>query len=505
MSVSILCIVASRVLTIFGAVNHSLLFRRPHQGQRNIKLEGAHQARTTMKKAIRILCYALAVLLLLFVALIQRIDRTPFRETAHYAAWKEQISKADLMGDTGSIQVSWATQNITPLTPVPMAGYGNRWGAHFEAVRDSVYVKVIAIKSPETTLFLVAADMLVVPPNLTNRLASLLSAEGIGIDQVHIGTTHTHHSLGGWGKKLTGRLFSGKFDPEVEERLAMQFRDAIVRSQQDFVEADAFYAQVENEDNIRFRLDVEGGTIDPWIRSVVFRRTDGKRAKLLTYAAHPTTLRSRLLEISRDFPGVVVDSLESQDADIALYMAGAVGSMGARGEGETPMERMANIGQNIVKRYRSSQTEPVPHEGLASAYWKIPLPEPTARISQNLALRPWVFRTFFGDYPVFVKVSKIGHILMLGMPADFSGEIMRELDEYADSKGIELILTSFNGGYIGYITPDRLYDETLYETVTMSWNGFQAGGYFTQLAKDIIDLASDAERAQAPEEPALPE
>lgn len=455
-----------------------------------------------MKKAVRILCYTLAVLLLLFVVLIQRIDRTPFQETAHYASWKEQIATADLRGDTGSIQVSWAVQNITPLTSVPMAGYGNRWGAHFEGVRDSVYVKVIAVKNPTTTLFFLAADLLIVPPNLTNRLAKLLRDDGIGIDQIHIGTTHTHHSLGGWGKKLTGRLFSGKFDPEVEERLAMQFRDAIVRSQQDFVEADAFYAQVENEENVRFRLDVEGGTIDPWIRSLVFRRTDGKSAKLLTYAAHPTTLRSRLLEISRDFPGVVVDSLENQDADIALYMAGAVGSMGARGEGETPMERMANIGQHIVERYRHRETEPMSHESVASAAWEIPLPEPTARISQNLALRPWVFRTFFGDYPAYVKVTKIGHVLLLGMPADFSGEIMRELDEYADSKGIELILTSFNGGYIGYITPDRLYDENLYETVTMSWNGYQSGGYFTRLAKDIIDLAHEAEQVYASEEPA---
>lgn len=450
-----------------------------------------------MKKAIRITCYTLACLVLLFVALVQRIDRTPFQDTAHYAAWKEAIASADLKGDTGPIQVSWAKENITPLEPGPMAGYGNRWGAHFESVHDSVYVRVIAVKSPASTVFLVAADMLVVPPNLTERLATLLEPEGIGLDQVHFGTTHTHHSLGGWGKKLTGRLFGGKFDPEVEERLAIQFRDAILRSQHDFVDADVFYAQSENPDNVRFRLDVEDGTVDPWIRSLVFRRTDGKSAKLLTYAAHPTTLRSRMMEISRDFPGIIVDSLENQETDFALYMAGAVGSMGARGEGHSGFERTNNIAQGILAAYQNRESEPASHEGIASAYWEIPLPKPTARISQNLALRPWVFRAFFGDYPAYVKITKIGHVLMLGMPADFSGEIMRELDQYADLRNIELIVTSFNGGYIGYITPDRLYEEDLYETVTMSWNGYQAGGYFTQLAKDIIDLASEAEKKHA--------
>ncbi len=446
-----------------------------------------------MKKAIRITLYTLACILLLFVALVQRIDRTPFQETEHYAAWKDALANRSLKADTGAIQVSWAEANITPLAPGPMAGYGNRWGAHFEGVHDSVFVKVIAVRNPSSTLFLVAADMLVVPPNITERLEELLKRDGISMDQVHLGTTHTHHSLGGWGKKLTGRLFSGKFDPEVEERLANQFHDAIIRSQQDFVDADILYAESRNEDNVRFRLDVDGGQVDPWIRSIVFHRSDGKSAKLLTYAAHATSLRSRMLQISRDFPGIVVDSIENHSADFALYMAGAVGSMGAKGQGESGFERTNNIAQGILHSYQDRQVESICHDGIFTARWQIPLPEPTARISTNLALRPWVFRLFFGDYPSYVKVSKIGHILMIGMPADFSGEIMHELDTYADLRNIELIITSFNGGYIGYITPDKLYEENLYETVTMSWNGFQSGGYFTQIAQDIIDLASEAE------------
>src|SRR5690554_4190391 len=109
-----------------------------------------------MRKAIRITCYTLACILLLFVALVQRIDRTPFQYTDHYATWKEKIAVADLKGDTAPIQVSWAKENITPLTPGPMAGYGNRWGAHFEGVHDSVYVRVIAVKSRANTLFLLA-------------------------------------------------------------------------------------------------------------------------------------------------------------------------------------------------------------------------------------------------------------------------------------------------------------------------------------------------------------
>jgi neutral ceramidase len=96
----------------------------------------------------------------------------------------------------------------------------------------------------------------------------------------------------------------------------------------------------------------------------------------------------------------------------------------------------------------------------------------------------------FGDYETFIKITKIGNTLILGMPADFSGEIMVELDAYAKQKGVDLIITSFNGGYVGYITADKIYDSGSYETLTMSWYGYQTGGYFTEVSKDIVDKIS---------------
>lgn len=81
----------------------------------------------------------------------------------------------------------------------------------------------------------------------------------------------------------------------------------------------------------------------------------------------------------------------------------------------------------------------------------------------------------------------LGNTLIIGLPCDFSGEIMAELDKYATQKGINLMITSFNGSYTGYITHDMLYDLDLYETTTMSWYGFQNGKYFKEIVKDIVD------------------
>lgn len=445
-----------------------------------------------MEKALRVITTIIAILILIWVALVHKIDRTPYQETAHYAAWKTWIADKQFEAKTGDIQVGWAKENITPDTPGPMAGYGKRWGRHFESIRDSLYVRVIAVRNPTQTLYLLAADMLIIPPNVTERLAELLQEDGISLADVHLGATHTHHSLGGWGESITGQLFGGRYNPAVEERLALAFRDAIRKSRLDVVNAEISYAESSNDENIRFRLNVADGEVDPDIRSLIFQRADGKRARLVTYAAHATVLKADSLYISRDYPGMLVDSLENQEAEFAIFMAGAVGSMGPKAEGEDGYDRAENIAGNLLSHVQQSQVLPLENTPpLLSAYFELPMPEQDARISIDYALRPWVFRWAFGNYPTYIKVTKIGNTLLIGMPADFSGEIMNELDDYAQSKNIDLIITSFNGGYIGYITPGRLYEKDLYETITMSWAGYQSGQYFTEVAKDIIDKVSE--------------
>jgi hypothetical protein len=181
-----------------------------------------------------------------------------------------------------------------------------------------------------------------------------------------------------------------------------------------------------------------------------------------------------------------LDSLEKNKVDFGIYLAGAVGSMGPIEKGNDDFDEVKNQANGVLKHLNFTDNKELANT-LTSAYIEIPMNHPSARISKDYALRPWVFKYLFGDYPTFIKMTKIGQTLVLGMPCDFSGEIMIELDVYAKSKGLNLIITSFNGSYIGYVTHDRLYDRGLYETSTMSWFGFQNGGYFAQIVKDLID------------------
>ena len=439
-----------------------------------------------MIKTLKIFGYIVLGLGILAMVSIKKIDRTPFEETEHYKKWEQQVSKMNFENSTGEFEIGWAKENITPLQPGPMAGYGKRKGAPYQSVHDSVYIRAISIKNGDKYLWFVASDMLIVPPNVVEKLKLLLDKDNIPLSSIHFGATHAHNSLGGWGNSLTGRLFAGSYDPNVEVRIAEKMHVAILKSSKIRVKGEIFYEEAVDKEDIRNRLEISDGKIDQEIRALKFIRSDGKKAKLVTYGAHSTVLNSATLQLSRDYPGVLVDSLEKSDVDFAMYMAGAVGSMGPIEKGKDDFDEVNNQANGVLSHLKTSIESPLSNI-FYSNYFKIPLPTPTARISKNFGLRPWAFRILFGDYPTFLKVTKIGKTLILGMPCDFSGEIMIELDAYAKSQGLDLIITSFNGSYIGYVTSDRLYDRDLYETTTMSWYGYQNGGYFTKIVKDLVD------------------
>jgi hypothetical protein len=292
--------------------------------------------------------------------------------------------------------------------------------------------------------------------------------------------------LGGWGSSLTGRLFAGSYDAKVEIELAYKFSLSIMNSNKNLLSGSVFYDETIDSEDIRNRLGVADGMIDSEIRSLIFERNDGSKASLITYGAHSTVLNSKTMAISRDYPGVLLDSLEKSQFDFGIFMAGAVGSMGPIEKGKDDFDEVNNQANGVLKHLTFLQKQSL--EGsLISDYIEIPMNHASARISENYALRSWAFKYLFGDYPTYIKVTKIGKTLIIGMPCDFSGELMIALDAYAKVSGLDLIITSFNGSYIGYVTHDRLYDRGLYESSTMSWFGYQNGAYFTHIVKDLVD------------------
>ena len=444
-----------------------------------------------IKRVLKLIAAVLVLFIILLASLITTQDNTPLESTSFYKQWKEIAGnpaiKPVLIAD--SLKAGWASVNITPETPGPMAGYGKRRGKPFVGVLDSVFVRTLVLENNMTRAAIVSADLLIIPPTVTARLKELLTPSDIPYDHIYLGATHTHNSVGGWGRGISGLFFSGSYNPEVEEYLAQAIVKSLREAQRHVESAALTYREAYNTANINNRLIGGEGIVDPEIRAFDLQGKSGRELTLVTFGAHSTVLNSGTMLLSRDWPGVLIDSLNKGELKSGMYLAGAVGSMAPRSEGATDLDAMANQGNGVFQALKKAAPDSiVTRPVVAMLTLPLPLGDPAPRLTPKWALRSWAFNRLFGEYPNEIKALRLGNILMVGVPCDFSGELMAPLDSYAKARGLNLIVTSFNGGYIGYVTADKWYNLDKYETVAMNWFGPYKGAYFQEAIKDLTDL-----------------
>ena len=94
---------------------------------------------------------------------------------------------------------------------------------------------------------------------------------------------------------------------------------------------------------------------------------------------------------------------------------------------------------------------------------------------------------------------RVGDMFFVGLPGDFSGEISADWAAWAAGKGYDLWASSFCTAYIGYISPDKYYNNPgatgEYETGMMSWTGPHQEAFFTELMKRMFDDLTKAPAA----------
>lgn len=443
-----------------------------------------------MKLMIRYLGLALAFLLcalLLLVAFaIAPVDRTHVSSFGAFDSMNARIKNLDTVQITyGDFQVGFATANITPSFRVATAGYGNRKGKLFTSVHDSIYVRTLIISNGRKKVAIVSADLLIIPPVVTQQLATELPKIGFTIDNVYLGATHTHNSIGGWGEGAT-RFIYGSYDDNIVRLITDGIISSIRNAAANIAPAEIKSGKISVPQVVYNRL-IDGGPEDTSIRVVEIERIDEKKMVLMSFTAHATCLFSRNLEISRDYPGKLVDTLEAQGYDFAMFMAGSVGSHSCSPPsfGWECLDWMAGeISREFFSQY--GNLDVVNDSALQMIRVPLALSDPQVKISREWKVRSWLFRSAFGEYPVALTGMRLGDIAFVGVPADLSGEFNRGLDSVGTSVGLSVIPTSFNGGYIGYLTPIERYDMNHYETQLMNWYAPGTGDHVALSLQEII-------------------
>lgn len=445
----------------------------------------------------RILLYSLlglVLLLVLFLAVsLAPVDETPYQQMPYYAQTRQRLtSLPPLPVAKAGLRAGWAKVNITPPYTTPTGGYGERLGKHWQQVSDSIFARAIVLDNGSSTVAIIGLDLVITPPTVVEQLKKRLPEVGLRWENIYMGAIHSHNSVGGWAPRLVGQLIAGKYDEKIVNRLTEGVLTAIRAARAQRAPVQIGYGQTDASDLIANRLSPSGpvGPLDGKIRLLRFQKESGQSALLCTFAGHPTLFNGdNGRYLSRDYPGSLVDRLERKDTDFAVFLAGSVGSTAPKPRGSTDFQEIRNYAGDLAARVERILPTIQTHTDSTLGLLTLPLGlrEPNPRVVGNWRVRPWLFYVLYGDYPSDLKALRIGQTVLIGTPCDFSGELSVELQPIAARKGINLMITSFDGGYIGYITPDRYYARTSYETRDMNWFGPYNGDYFKEMIGGLIN------------------
>ncbi|MCB9651230.1 MAG: neutral/alkaline non-lysosomal ceramidase N-terminal domain-containing protein [Deltaproteobacteria bacterium] len=418
------------------------------------------------------------------------LDRRPPFGQAEYARHHAAVSAAAAatQAHPGALQAGWARVQIVAPEGVPLAGYGDREGAPSEGTRDPVYVRAFAVATDGAPAVILTADLLLLGPNVVDEVRARL-ADALPADALFFTASHTHSGPGGYMQGLLWEAVLGPYDEAAYEAVVSAHVDAAGQALAALAPAKVGSATARVPALIMNRVE-KRGPVDDQLLLVSFERlADGKKAALWLWGCHAVTLPAENMRISADYPGAVARAFEGSAVEVMGFAAGGVGSANPRYERPDakwlvrPLE--ARVQEALHSALRSAKAE----GKLAFARRRISRPDLHYRVERELEVWSGPIAMLVDMPHLDFSALALDDLVLLGMPAELSGELTREARRRAATSGVRLAVLPFNGTYLGYVVPRRVYDlpdeageEMLhYETHVVSFLGPWGADYLMNL------------------------
>ncbi len=432
------------------------------------------------------------VLITIAITTITTIDDSTYSESEFY---QQSISRIDSLAHVinnqqeDSVKVGWASRNITPKYPVRLTGNSSK---PYKQVNDSVYVKVIVLENKFQTIALISYDLWLIHPSLISKVKNKIVESQLPISGTYFTASHTHTGPGGWAEGLLGNLVVGGNDADVVTYIVDQTFKAIQLAYEAKEVSLLAYSETMSKDMVKNRLDDVNGKVDTKLRWLSMKNPTLGTGVYATFSAHAVMVPHRLNILSGDYPSYFTNQLEGDSTiQFAAFGAGTVGSHSPIRNGAFSFE-MVNEYSTKLTNYLLQNNDTSNYytpTSLKFVEWPVSLRSPHFRINNYLRFRPWLFNQVVKPYPASISILKIGNTVMIGLPVEFSGEFYDSLESYYLEHGLSLMITSFNGNYLGYAVPNHYYKNRVHsETREMNWYGEDNGEYFAFLIKEALTL-----------------
>ncbi len=458
-----------------------------------------------MKKALYFFIGFVVFLGILIFFSTGSVNVDPFVTSSYFKrtmARVDSIRKTE-MAVNDSVLAGFSKVSITPginyatddavagkFKAVPLAGFGARKGKFATGVHDSIFVKAVALKVGPKMMVFVGADLLIMPPNIIDIVTEQLAAKGISRDQLLFSATHSHSSIGAWGPGFVGEQFAGVPNMEIQKWMVGCIVKSVVTAVADLSKSEIGYGSFDAASLTRNRFIGELGTKNNDFTYLLVNQKGKRKAVIGTFSAHATTQGAGNMEFSGDYPGYWERKMEANTYDVAVFFAGSIGSQSPTGKGKG-FESARYIGESLadslIKKLPATAYQET--SGISDATLRVTLPEYHLRLTPKINLSTWLSRILMPEpQNVFFQAIRIGKLIWISAPSDFSGEYALQIKNSLTVKGYYAVISSFNGSYVGYIVPGRYFYMDEYEPKIMGWFGPTMGDYSMDLIRHLTDI-----------------
>jgi neutral ceramidase len=460
---------------------------------------------TSMRKALKIFLALITLVAIIFLVSAGTVKDDPFMTSSYF---KQSMLRVDSLKKTeihvtDSVFAGFSKVSITPsisnsvddpttgkFKNVPLAGFGARKGKPATGIHDSIFVRSVALKIGSKLMVFVGADLLIMPPNIIDEVVKQLAEKGVSRDQLLFSATHSHSSIGAWGPGFIGEQFAGKANLAIQQWLVGRIIKSVVLAVADISKSQLSYGDFDAGQYTRNRFIKELGTKNSDFTYLLIDQRGKRNAVIGSFSAHATTLGDKNMEFSGDYPGYWERKMEANKFDVALFCAGSIGSQSPSGKGNA-FEGSRYIGESLADSLIRKLPNANYHETAAfsTTTLRVQMPEYHLRLTTKINLATWLSNKLMPEPKnVFFQAIRIGQLIWISAPADFSGEYALQIKDALAAKGFSALVSSFNGSYIGYIVPGRYFYMDEYEPKLMGWFGPTMGDYSMDLIRHLTEI-----------------
>jgi hypothetical protein len=329
--------------------------------------------------------------------------------------------------------------------------------------------------------------LLLFPPTLKQKIEQHFNTRP-NRPFLYLSATHTHNGLGCWHDSWIANVVLGSYEEHWVEETANKIIAAIETTESQLKPSSISYWESDAHKFAENRLK-PGAPYDGMMRGIKLIRSDSTSSYLISYSAHATSISKKSKSLSGDYPSAMVDSLMKSTGSFGIFMAGMVGSHRLTGMSSKEFDLIAEAGDSLSNKIVSASiSNKADSVNIVNAHIPIQFGPSQLRITKGWKLRNWVFSLLVNPLQGELTYLQINEIILIGTPCDFSGEIyVKHIEQEVSRLNKKVIITSFNGDYVGYITEDEHYETlTKEEVMALNWVGPYYGKYFTEMINKLI-------------------